>query len=374
MPGWPDASMFAGVGQYSGLAQDLCLRRRFWIQMDYIGWWGKGNALPVLATTSPPGTSFLDIISATPPTTVLFGGNSVDTQIQNGARINAGFWLTDDQLWAIEEQVFYLAPIGTSFNVNSLNTSIIARPFLLEPGDIPAAFPVSDTASGIVGSLNIETTANVLGAGILLRRRLWMSGEARLDILGGYRFLRLQDSVTIIQNTTLPGPPPPFPPLPSGTPISLTDVFSATNYFNGGDVGLKFQKYWNRFSVEAITKLAMGNVTERVVIKGNGFIGGVALPFGLLAQSSNIGTFSRNVFGLLPELDVNVRVDITQNLRAVVGYNLLYLSKVQRSGNAIDPRINPAATINPAAGPPFFSFDDSSYWLQGINVGFEYRF
>lgn len=372
---WVPATTFVTVGQYTDLATDIALRRRVFVEMEYIGWWSSGNPVPVLATTFPPGTLLADVVAGGVGEEILFGGSRVDTQLQNGARVNVGIWLNDGQTWAVEEQVFFLSQIGTAFGTESPETPIIARPFnnvTPPPPDVPDALIIAYPGTAD-GSINITTTTTIQGAGILLRRVLWINNSTRLDLLGGYRFFRLDDSVTISDEASVVGPPP--------VSSQDEDVFGARNTFNGGDIGLKFQKYINRFSFEAVTKVALGMTSQKVVIDGTSSIttGGVTTsnPSGFFALPSNIGTYRRNQFSLLPEVDLNLRLDVTPNLRAVVGYTLMYLTNVQRSGDAIDSNID-TNQFPPVAGPPpyegpIFAFTNSSVWLQGINVGLEYR-
>lgn len=372
---WVPATTFVTVGQYTDLATDIALRRRVYVQGEYIGWWSSGNPVPVLVTTFPPGTAIGDVVAGGVGEEVLFGGGKVDTQLQNGARFNVGIWLNDGQTWAVEEQVFFLSQIGTSFGTESPDTPIIAIPFnnvTPPPPDVPDALIVA--YPGIAdGSVNVNTTTKIQGAGILLRRVLWINNSTRIDLLGGYRFFRLDDSVTLREEFSNTGPP--------AASFTNVDVFGARNTFNGGDIGLKLQKYINRFSFEAVTKVALGVTSQKVVIDGTSSttVGGVttSFPSGFFALPSNIGTYRRNEFSLLPEVDLNLRLDVTPNLRAVVGYTLIYLTNVQRSGDAINTNIDtnqlpPAATPPPYAGPTF-AFHNSSVWLQGINVGLEYR-
>ncbi len=82
---------------------------------------------------------------------------------------------------------------------------------------------------------------------------------------------------------------------------------------------------------------------------------------------NNLGTFNHNVFALLPEADLNFRFDVGPNLRAIVGYTFIYMNHVQRSGDAIN-------TTLVSRSPQAFAFHESTFWLQGLNVGFEFRF
>ncbi len=73
---------------------------RFWVRDEYIGFWTKGDSLPVLVTTTPTGTL--------PATTTLFGGNSVNTGFRSGNWITGGMWFDCCQTWGLQGN--YLLP------------------------------------------------------------------------------------------------------------------------------------------------------------------------------------------------------------------------------------------------------------------------
>jgi hypothetical protein len=333
-------------------------------------------------------------VSAT--TEILFGNERVDTGQRNGGRINVGYWLIDGEFLGIEGQYFALETGSTTFDAVSNfssdpNARILARPFLnVDPNLItptedaaiiafPDGFVLGPGTGTLDGRIDIRTTANLQSAGALLRRLVWIdfTMQRRLDLLLGYRFFRIDDSVMINDASTF---------IPSAGPIPLTeftsqDVFSSRNLFNGGEIGLKFQSHrFGRLMVECIAKCAFGNNEQITYINGFNTItsGGVTTEFegGLLAQPTNIGTHVRNVFAILPEADVNLRWDITCNIRASLGYTFLYINRVQRSGDAIDTTVNPTQ-INGGTldGPaqPAFSPDDTAFWAHGASGGIEYR-
>jgi hypothetical protein len=71
---------------------------------------------------------------------------------------------------------------------------------------------------------------------------------------------------------------------------------------------------------------------------------------------------------------------VTENLRASLGYNALYISDVLRAGSQIDRSINSqqipviggAGPVTPAR--PAASFDSSSLWVHGVTFGLELSF
>ena len=80
----------------------------------------------------------------------------------------------------------------------------------------------------------------------------------------------------------------------------------------------------------------------------------------------------------VPELGVNIGLQLTRRLKACVGYSFLWVSAVARAGEQIDPVVNvtqfPILSGNgPLAGParPALKFAETDFWAHGLNVGFE---
>jgi hypothetical protein len=102
---------------------------------------------------------------------------------------------------------------------------------------------------------------------------------------------------------------------------------------------------------------------------------------GLLALPTNIGHFSRDRFSVVPEIGVNLGYQLTDHLRAYVGYNFLYWTNVVRPGAQIDRVLDVTLIPNfpvPGAVPtgqnrPMVPFKENDFWAQGINFGLEFR-
>ena len=92
----------------------------------------------------------------------------------------------------------------------------------------------------------------------------------------------------------------------------------------------------------------------------------------------DIGTYTQNEFTVVPEFNMNVGYQLTDHLRATLGYTFIYWSNVVRPGEQMSLDVN-TDLLPPPAEPvtgvlrPAFSFDTTDYWVQGINFGGEYR-
>lgn len=101
----------------------------------------------------------------------------------------------------------------------------------------------------------------------------------------------------------------------------------------------------------------------------------------ILGRSLALGALlvTTDEFTMIPELNVTVGIRLTNRLTATIGYGVLYFPNVVRSGEQIDPDVNPGLIpeeLVPATGPlrPEFRFIQNDFWAHGLNVGAELRF
>ena len=85
-------------------------------------------------------------------------------------------------------------------------------------------------------------------------------------------------------------------------------------------------------------------------------------------------------FGVIPELNLNVGYRIRQNILLRVGYTVLYWNDVVRPGDVVTRSVNPGLvpTLQSfGTGPanqPRAQINTTDFWMQGMNVGLEFRF
>jgi hypothetical protein len=171
-----------------------------------------------------------------------------------------------------------------------------------------------------------------------------------------------------------------------GTTVQETDRFATENQFNGVVLGVLAERRSGLWTLELAAKVALGNVGSQVTIGGSTTttvpVAGAApdvlvTPAGLLAQSTNSGEYNKDTFTAVPELNVTLGRYLTPRLRATVGYTFLYWSGVARPGDQIDPYLNLSQlSAEGLTGParPRFDWISSGVWLQGLNIGLDYRF
>jgi hypothetical protein len=228
------------------------------------------------------------------------------------------------------------------------------------------------------GGIFIVTESDVDGAELMLRRRIGMCCDRRVDFLFGYRYAGLDELLLIRDELTSIDP---NSNVPIGTVVGGFDSFETFNQFHGGQLGLAMDFFRRRWTLGLVGKVALGNMRQQVTIGGTTTVTvpgvePVVTAGGLLAQPSNIGGFSRDEFAVVPEAQLNVRYRLTRNTEFSVGYTLIYLSDVVRPADQIDLRVDPRQITDPdnASPLPAFDFVTSNYWIQGLNLGLEYRF
>ena len=352
---------------------------RFWVSADYLLWWTKDERLPALVTTGSVHDAVPGALGQR-GTQVLFGGD-ISTPVQSGGRFRGGYWFTPDQIIGLDGTFFFLGEEATHFGVVSDGLPVLARPFVnavsnRQDADL-VAFPGLQS-----GGVSASLLSRFWGIDTNLRSMLFRGPSYQVSVLGGFRFLDLNESLHLNEENLLD-------PLAANAPSVSTisgDRFHTSNQFYGGQIGTDVMWGRGRFFVDLLAKVALGASVQRASVNGwsafstsNGQSGAVGL--GELALPSNLGRSGKDQFAVVPEVGLNVGYAVTRHLRLTFGYTFLYWSRVFRAGDQIDTVLNPtafnAAVGNgPLVGParPTFTFKDSDFWAQGLNFGAEFRY
>jgi len=353
----------------------ICFPSHGWIQADYLNWYPSGMHTPPLVTTGNPPN----------PSQVLYGGgNDILDSGWSGFRIRFGWWLAALPGWGIEGEYVGLGERTESYYQNSTGNPILARPFFNTLTGLEDYQYVAHPGT-ISGDIAVDATSRFDGAAVRLRRQLCckegcgfsalccqtVPTASRLDATLGYRFWELKESLQIQER------------LVTITPLGkflITDRFDTRNLFNGAELGVLWQGRRGWWSLDMLMRLGIGNNNQTVTIAGNTIINDTQPPAsgGLLAQRTNIGTHERNQFTMVPELGATLGYQVTQRLRATMGYSLVYMGNVVRPGDQVDLNVNP--NLMPPEEVPFsgalrpqFHFVETDYVIQGLNFGGEFR-
>lgn len=343
-----------------------------WFIGEGLYWWTKASPVPVPLITP------LDPLGQ-PSSPPLLGNQDIDQGGRGGGRFTLGFTLDDAQVWALEFNYLFLATSAVTQTVHSdagPGSATLVLPYFdpTLPGESFTYLANPGFYSGTAGLRARE----YLQSGEI---NLWFTAEktnsTRLDLLGGFRWLDLEERLTLFTDS---------PNLAQDDIFQTYDDFQTSNNFYGGQIGLRGTYDDPRFYLNATAKLGLGATVERVRANGGTFIanagGAYEFPGGYLTQPTNIGIQSRSRFAVVPEVGVNCGIKLAPWANLIVGYSFLYVSSVARPGEQIDRVINPtqAPSISgnfPAlSGParPALAVNDTDYWAQGVNFGLELKF
>jgi hypothetical protein len=385
-----DVATACGESPAAGACDCLCgPPGRVWLGAEYLLWTTKGNNLPPLATAAPAGTArgVAGTIGG-PGTTTLIGGRNYNTDWRSGFRVYGGAWLDQGQRFGVSGDYFFLGNSTTREVAGSDGSQIVTRPFtnnVVRNADgtfTPvAAFPDTELVSFpnvLAGQIAVTTQSEFTGAGVNGIVNLACSPCGRLDFLIGYRYLNLNDTLYIREDLRgLPGS------ANAGAAFVVEDRFRTENHFNGVNLGLAWERRFDRFFVNVLGSVALGNTHTIVDIDGATTITDAAgnsqkSAGGLLAQPSNIGRYSLNKFAVVPEVGVKLGAQLTDHLRVYVGYNFIYWSNVVRTGDVIDTRVN-ASQLPPrtnVTGELFPKFEPryTDFWAHGVSFGVQFRY
>jgi hypothetical protein len=341
---------------------------------EYLMWWTKGSPTPPLVSGSVsrgPGAGSL----ADPNTLVVLGGSRIDTNTFSGGRFTAGYWFDDDHLFGVEGSFFFIGPRSVHLGIGSDGGFAIFRPFFNANRGVEDAVRVAFPGSR-AGAIAVDQSTHLWGYEANAMTSLMDDSTWRLNLFGGFRAVGLDETLQIAQAQSITG---------FGT-LLAADRFRTENRFWGGQVGVQVGASLGAWSFDFKGKLGLGTTHQTVDISGaslfNRGLGVQFYPGGVLAQRTNSGRFSHNVFGVIPEVGLTVGYQVNDYVRVFAGYNFLYWNNVVRPGTQIDRVINinqlpPGLVRHVAFGNvprPQFEFRSQDFWAHGANVGVEFRY
>ena len=132
--------------------------------------------------------------------------------------------------------------------------------------------------------------------------------------------------------------------------FNSTDKFKTNNNFYGGQIGVSFDYWLNRFFIQLKGKAALGANCGSVKIRGsfrtNEFDTVMAegpaqtIEGGIFALPSNIGRHNKTFFCALPEVDLNIGFFVLKCLKLQAGYTFIYASNVLWAASQMDRDLN----------------------------------
>ncbi len=173
----------------------------------------------------------------------------------------------------------------------------------------------------------VGACSNFGGGDINVLFNVYRGNAWTINLLGGYRYLQLDETLTITANSNLfvtttytDNMGNVLANAPPGSDVTVIDQFGTRNQFNGGQIGTRFQYVWRRLFVSGTAKLAIGDTYEVVTVNGNTTVfpvnaGPVPLTGGNYA-TLQIGRYSTNRFALAPEAQLSLGYQLMPCLRA----------------------------------------------------------
>jgi hypothetical protein len=351
----------------------------FWGKWEYILWWYKNQEDIPLVQSVPAelvGPRNFDFALTTP----LITTDSGNRNPYSGVRLTAGMWFDTARDVGVEGTYYWLAQHGDHIHFDSTGTPAIGRPFANPVDNTNSILLISSPPPrAAVGSVDFTADTQLYGAELNFLSRGPSILSNRFDFIYGFHWLRLEDNLfigsTSYQQNLIPIP----------TKTTRFDQFDTDNNFYGGQVGGRACYRGDRWALELAMKFGMGAVVQDAYI--NGF-STLKQPFqpeqatigGVLAQPTNIGTYSTIKTAFLYELTLNLSYNITRNLGVFAGYNLIYLSSAVRPYNAIQLDVNPnqipfiAGQSRVLEPPPVYAYNSDFWWAQGASVGLNWSY
>jgi hypothetical protein len=299
----------------------------------------------------------------------------IDGDTRSGFRVTGGIWADESHCTGFEANYLFMDL--------KRSQSTIASQDLSQTGLAnvpPRAILITDAASGInPNDLLTSTTTStsyfrLWGIEGNLRRTVWWFGGFSFDVLAGFRYLSLDETLNLTGDFTFQdfnaGETTPFVSDPRTMHMSTLDTAQTHDQFYGAQVGASFCWHWYRISLDGFAKFAVGGTAEQTTLGGvtnidGGFVesttgaGFVPRPAttlqGGLLSTNPITSTSRTRLSVMPEWKASLGYQITPNFRVYIAYDFLWWSNV-------------AVISNQTAA------DTKDFWVQGLDFGVQLRF
>jgi hypothetical protein len=338
-------------------------------------WWPRSQPLSVPVVTTGPGSLGANAGALGAQGTMSLN-RALNFDAMGGFRTDIGGWFGQGHVFGLEGDVFTLGRATGGFSVNDRSGN---GSFVINEPVIGAPFSTQVSAPGVeTGGVSVRTSSELWGLGITGLFNLYRNNGWTVSATGGFRYLQLDEHLNIVSNSALfttatytDNQGNTLASAPPGSTVTVTDEFSTRNQFYGGEIGLRVQYIMDRWSFSARGTFAMGGMHETVRVNGvtNVFpinADPVFLNGGNFATLQN-GLYARNVFAVVPGMQLTLGYQFTPFLRATVGYNFLFISNVVRPGNQIDNTYD-------GVMHPLVPMKTSTYWAQGLNLGLRVSF
>lgn len=374
------AGLFGGLGMGSSSGCGCPSGANTWASIDTLLWWAEDRQAPVLISTGPAANVVPNINPGLG--TAQFGG-TMESDMLVGNRIDVGRYFGSDQvlgagarfygLWNGDDTVTQTYNGNASLGVPFFDTfGGIGSTAFLVGFNTGIAAPNPDFSGTVTGTSGFD----FLGSEAYTRALFGKGRNYRVDLLGGFTYHSIDDSITLAGTSTQ------FNNLGPIAIFNWADAFTAENTFFGGQVGVETQVQSGRFTLTSLAKVHLGNMRQRVTLAGASSLNNLGVGVtnfannGLLVQGNN-GSISRNNFTFTPELNTKLGVQLADGVNFNVGYSFILWTDMALAGNHIDNRIDSTVVgvvNNPAGNPPVLAFNSDTFFLHGLDLGLTFTF
>lgn len=342
-------------------------------EVDFVLLWAGPTDLPPLLTSNPPGTP-LDQIGVPG----VFGNQTVSpdqvgADAHPGMQIRVGHRTPGHHFSRFDVGAWYMAELDETYEVDNCCT-ILSRPFIDAETGLPDAQIIR--YPGIAtGNFSANYQRELWGFDPTLYSCLWGCEGRNLECFIGYRYLNLDDSLTLDEVVY----PLEDPLIIEGTSLTVRDRFKAANDLHLIPIGLDWDQFGDLWGLSLRGGVGFGVVDQVVKINGSTRVDVPDDPDsptiyegGFYALSSNIGRHDRTRFAWVPQLTGSLQRRLGETWVVKVGYQLTYLNDVVTAPGQIDTVIdtNLLPPPDPAGGlRPRVPFRSEGLLIHGLHVG-----
>jgi len=322
-----------------------------WFTAEYLYWATQGITAPPLVTTGPAilGPGAAGFIGQ-PTTQYLLGGQPGLGGLRSGVRVSMGLFIDDAKDWAVSHEIISLGSRSERLVGGSDGTNVVNLPQIVSVGGVPVETPMYVGFPGLTrGTVTASEQTSFFSGDTHIRRVMQDPSGVRLDLLAGYRFLHLGDSVSDSFDIVAPGL--------SGARLMGEDSIRTRNYFHGGELGFNISGRSRSFTYALQTTLALGvTASEFDQSRTRSVFGaGLAIPAPIASHGQT------DYFAVVPQVGFKLGWQPWQHVRFTAGYDFLYWSRVRRA-QEMD-------LLSPTLGD-----GKTDFWAQGLSVGAEVRY
>jgi len=347
----------------------------FWIGTDVLLWWTKNQPLPVPLLTTGPASQGANAGALGSPGTASLDG-PLHNDLEGGFRLSLGGWFTPSHAFGMDGSIFFMGQQNSGFSAydrSGTGAFVINEPVAGAPFVTQVSAPGVDT-----GGATVNAYTRFWGADTNLLLNLYRSNGLTVNLLGGFRYLQLQETINITANSEMltatnytDNVGNVLVSAPAGSGVTVFDQFGTRNDFYGGQIGTQIEYILDRWSFGGVGTIAIGTTHETVFV--NGFTNVYptnAAPVSLLGgnyATLQTGRYSMDHFAVAPSVQLNLGYQFTPCIRGQIGYDFMYLSSVVRPGTQIDNTYDGVVH-------PIVPMSNSSFWAQGINISVRFSY